>query len=46
MPKSECCGTCRWHQFCESEWVCTNEEADGYGVETLYDEVCDSYESR
>ena len=46
MLKEKCCGTCEWHKFCDGEWICVSEESDAYGVETLYDEVCDAYESR
>lgn len=43
-----CCGTCESHCFSEDvdEWVCTNSEAECFGIWTDYDDCCDDYEPK
>lgn len=45
----ECCGTCRMHRKDPDtgEWVCSEPDADYYGMETEYSEpACEEYEER
>lgn len=44
----ECCGTCKYHRrsSINGEWICDNEFADAFGLETTYGDCCEDYESR
>lgn len=46
--KEKCCGTCHWHWKCCGAFQCFNENAEGYALETEYDEGkdCDEWEER
>ncbi len=50
-----CCGTCKYHHPSyetgpdgKREWVCTNSDADEFGLETGYKDgaQCDSWTER
>lgn len=38
------CGECKYSEFQNGEYICTNEESECYGLETIYDCECDEYE--
>lgn len=44
--KNKCCGTCWHHRKQGSDWVCMNEHAENFALETEYSdgEDCDEYE--
>lgn len=45
MDRCECCGTCRYHKpMAGDEFTCDNEESEGYGLSTAYDDHCEEYE--
>ena len=46
--EEKCCGTCYWHKKCCGEFQCFNESADGYALETAYDDGkdCEEWEER
>lgn len=48
MDDKKCCGTCRYHRKHDGEWVCFNEEAEAYAIETNYAdcEDCCEWEGR
>jgi hypothetical protein len=39
------CGTCAYHTFSDGLWVCNNELADAYGLDTAWDNACEDYET-
>lgn len=44
---NECCGTCTYHvPMAASEFCCDNEDSDGYGLSTVYEDCCEEYEGR
>ena len=42
------CGTCYWHKKVCGEFQCFNEHAEGFALETQYDdgEGCNEWEER
>lgn len=43
----QCCGTCRYHiSMPLDEWCCDNEDSDGYGLSTAYNDYYEEYEGR
>lgn len=47
----ECCGTCSYHKPAWETgklagYSCTNEDSDGYGLSTAYDDRCEEWEER
>lgn len=36
--ENKCCGTCYWHKKCCGEFQCFNESAEGFAIETAYDD--------
>lgn len=48
MVNKRCCGTCYWHKKLCGEWQCTNDEAEGYALETDYEdgEDCPDWEAK
>lgn len=47
MPNKEmCCGTCIHHKPMAGEWCCDNEDSEGYGLSTAYDDYCEEYKER
>lgn len=43
----ECCGNCKYHRpMAQDAFMCDNEDSEGYGLETVYDDYCDCYEER
>lgn len=44
--KTECCGTCIYHKPMADEWCCDNEESEGYGLSTTFDDYCGEYRNR
>lgn len=43
----ECCGKCKYHKPQGKDvFVCDNEDSDGYGLETNYDDCCEEFEER
>lgn len=48
MKDKKCCGTCIHHkpENNNHDWVCENEDADAYGLETDYNDICEDYEER
>lgn len=46
--EEKCCGTCYWHKKCCGEFQCFNESAEGFALETAYDDGkdCDEWEER
>lgn len=44
---NQCCGTCAYHiPMVADEFCCDNEDSEGYGLSTAYDDCCEEYESR
>lgn len=45
-----CCGKCKHHVkeeiMGDVDWICNNEEAEEYGIETPYSHLCDEFEKR
>lgn len=49
--EEKCCGTCTWHK---PSWKtghlqgyhCTNEESEGYGLQTDYEDECMDWEEK
>lgn len=41
----ECCGRCKFNEYGDDEFVCTNEESEAYGCETIWNEGCESFEA-
>lgn len=47
MRTSECiCGTCRFHQYIDGDWCCTNPDSDLCGCETEYAYGCYDHEDK
>lgn len=47
MDKEQCCGDCRWHKrIARNEFVCDNENSEGYGLSTAYDDCCEEFDGR
>lgn len=42
----ECCANCAYCRHIDDEWVCINEESEGYGCETTFDDYCGEWEER
>ena len=43
----KCCGTCGWHKYDDDvDFTCSNEESDGYGEYTMFEDCCDCWEGR
>lgn len=42
----ECCGTCEWHVKMDGEYICTCDDADGFGLETDYSDCCEEWKKR
>lgn len=41
----KCCGTCGWHKYDDDvDFICSNEESEGYGEYTMYEDSCDCWE--
>lgn len=44
---SQRCGTCAYNTpMCQDEFVCDNEESEGYGLSTAYDDYCEEYKRK
>ena len=43
---NQCCGTCKSHINLSGEWCCDNEDSEGYGLSTAYDDYCEEYVER
>lgn len=47
MTETQCCGQCRHHKYMElEEFMCDNENSEGYGLGTAYDDCCEEFEER
>lgn len=49
--EKKCCGTCYWHKPAWetghlSGYHCNNEDSEGYGLSTMYDDECEEWESK
>lgn len=46
--ENKCCGTFYWHKKVCGEFQCFNEQAEGFALETQYDdgEDCNEWEER
>ena len=44
--ENKCCGTCYWHKKVCGEFQCFNEHAEGFALETQYDDGEDCNEWR
>lgn len=43
----ECCGNCKYHRpMAKDTFMCDNEDSEGYGLETHYDDFCEEFEER
>lgn len=44
----KCCGNCWHHRKQDGEWVCMNEHAENFALETEYrdGQSCDEWEKR
>ncbi len=43
----ECCGNCKYHRpMAQDTFMCDNEDSEGYGLETQYDDFCEEFEER
>ena len=41
------CRNCEFHvPIGKDTYVCNNEESEGYGLETAYDDVCENFKER
>lgn len=44
---TESCGNCKHHKpMAQDTFVCDNEESEGYGLETSYDDYCGEFEEK
>lgn len=44
---NECYGNCKYHKpMAKDTFVCDNEESEGYGLETSYDDYCGEFEEK
>ena len=42
MPETQCCGQYRHHKpMAQDEFMCDNENSEGYGLSTAYDDCCE-----
>lgn len=41
---NKCCGNCRYSKYKNGEWICTNEESEGFGLKIAYDDLCEECE--
>lgn len=48
MDEERVCGTCAYNTFDRmcSEFVCDNEDSEGYGCGTMYSESCDGWKEK
>ena len=47
MSEMQCCGQCRHHKpMAQDEFMCDNENSEGYGLSTAYDDCCEEFEER
>lgn len=45
MSEIQCCGQCLHHKPMEQdEFMCDNENSEGYGLSTVYDDCCMEFE--
>lgn len=47
----KCCGNCRFHRTGKdagknSDFYCNNEDSEGYGLPTDYEDCCEEWEGR
>ena len=43
----QCCGQCLYHKLmAQDEFMCDNENSEGYGLSTAYDDCCEEFEER
>lgn len=43
----EYCGICKFHiPMCEDSFMCDNEDSEGYGLETEWDDYCSEFTER
>ncbi len=43
----ECCGNCKYHRpMAQDTFMCDNEDGEGYGLETQYDDYCEEFEEK
>lgn len=42
-----CCGNCKHHKpMAQDEFMRGNENSEGYGLSTAYDDFCEEFEER
>ena len=41
----KCCGNCKFNEYGDKDFFCSNEESDVYGCETSYNESCECFEA-
>lgn len=47
MSEIQCCGKCLYHKpMAQDEFMCDNENSEGYGLSTVYDDCCGEFEER
>ena len=45
MDKEKCCGNCAYHiPMPLDEFMCDNENSEGHGLSTAYDDCCEEFE--
>ena len=44
--QNTCCGTCCWHEYYNSDWICTNEYSENENQITDYNDNCPDWEER
>lgn len=37
------CGNCIWHIHNGTDWICSCEDSEAYGLETEYTDTCEEY---
>lgn len=40
------CGNCKFSEYQNGEYICTNENSDDYGLETSHNDECEECEER
>lgn len=46
MEDEKRCGKCIWHICNGTDWVCSCDESEAYGLETDYTDVCEEFHDR
>lgn len=44
----ECCANCKYNKYVKftDDFICDNEDSEGYGLSTSYDDYCGEFEEK